>query len=1076
MSRLELNIWQILTSSIMKTNSNEFRQLITKRESWYRSTLENEFDFSPILSGLYSDSSHFIYEILQNAEDAKATTITFNLLEDKLEITHNGVPFTFKNVESITSIGKSTKAEDITAIGKFGVGFKSVYAITQSPTIRSGDFYFTIKNFVVPIVNVDGQLGYDTSIILPFDHQSQTADQTHSLVRNRLENLGLLTLLFLKNITKIVWNESSSDGQYTRSAVPEYKGFKNVRKAKLESFSSTEEYLVFERPITIAEKELRVEIAYKLELDENNKERIVHSTTSKLFVFLPTNEETYLKFLVQGPFRTTPARDSIPFEDEKNKGLIQEIASLVGDSLPIVRDLGLLDIGFLNILPLKELSASKQEIYKAISITVAERFKSAEPLIPSLQNNHCTAREGMLAGGEDLTQLLNSTDTVLLFKRKEWIAPEARTPDIRDFLRAQLGVPEIDFEDFSKALTTQFLQQKSISWLIEFYKLARKQKSLMRGILRLKPIIRLEDGSHIAPLDPSGKAQVHLPATGERKTHFKTVHKDIIADEEALAFLKELDIKEPDLHDEISEYIIPKYRQTQVVPASDEYFEDVLNLMIGFWQVRSDKKREFVDSLKELRFVLCTKADSLGTVLARPSEVYFLTPELQEYFSGFNDVLFISPELYDRLERADLDQFLRELGVSILPRRIQIQAQLSWDEKKILRGSSGHTRDVHIHDYEIHGLNHFLSNITKERSLLLWNFLLKHVKDFGWQAEKFFKGEYNWFYYSQYRQDFDAKFTRELKDTAWLFDQSDTANKPSSISPSQLSSDYDCNSAASQILIHQLQFKFDVQQQLLHQLPEDDRKKFEVLLSLPSEEFNQMLSLARERVNTSTPLNETQRKESTESTDNPDWNPEVSPDEADISKHPFVPSEQKHLTPADASAADGKEPSEPEEQSNNKSESEKKILTREIGRWGEKYVLRAISDDFKSDGILQETETGARITTHDSRVIDIIWLNIKKERGIGCDFIIKQNGVEIAYIEVKSTSENEHQLFLITGTQWEFARKLFDEEQGDKYWIYCVFNAGKKNCRVETVKNPIKLWKEGKLYAHPINFEFGRSI
>lgn len=207
-----------------------------------------------------------------------------------------------------------------------------------------------------------------------------------------------------------------------------------------------------------------------------------------------------------------------------------------------------------------------------------------------------------------------------------------------------------------------------------------------------------------------------------------------------------------------------------------------------------------------------------------------------------------------------------------------------------------------------------------------------------------------------------------------------------------------------------------------------------------------------------------------QATDIDDWKPEIEPSEADIFKEPFVPSEQKHATPKDYSGNDDNIPPETEE-TPDEPESDKKIPARKIGRWGEEYVLRALLDDYNSESISENTETGMRITAQDNKMIDIIWLNIKKDRGKGCDLIIKVNGTETAYIEVKSTSEYERQLFPITGTQWEFARKLFNEGQGDKYWIYRVFNAGKKNCRIETVQNPIKLWHEGKLFAHPINLE-----
>jgi len=122
-----------------------FDKLRAKREQWIRSSKENNFDFDSILAGAYSDPSHFIYEILQNAEDARATKISFNLFNDHLEIKHNGKDFNFDDVEGITGIGMSTKKGEINSIGKFGVGFKSVFAITLTPEIHSGHFHFKIE-------------------------------------------------------------------------------------------------------------------------------------------------------------------------------------------------------------------------------------------------------------------------------------------------------------------------------------------------------------------------------------------------------------------------------------------------------------------------------------------------------------------------------------------------------------------------------------------------------------------------------------------------------------------------------------------------------------------------------------------------------------------------------------------------------------------------------------------------------------------------------------------------------------------------------------------------------------------
>jgi len=105
-----------------------------------------------------------------------------------------------------------------------------------------------------------------------------------------------------------------------------------------------------------------------------------------------------------------------------------------------------------------------------------------------------------------------------------------------------------------------------------------------------------------------------------------------------------------------------------------------------------------------------------------------------------------------------------------------------------------------------------------------------------------------------------------------------------------------------------------------------------------------------------------------------------------------------------------------------------------------------------------------------NNIIEVFWLNIKSGVGKGYDFVIKKGGVESEYIEVKTKLGDEKELIQITGTQWEFARKLFDKNEGDKYWIYVVVNA-KHNPKIKKLQNPIRHWKDGRLYAHPIHFK-----
>ena len=109
-----------------------------------------------LLANRYDDRTHFIFELLQNAEDALAKHkgwegqrgVEFSLSPDDLSVTHFGKPFDEDDVRGVCGIGESTKG--LTSIGRFGIGFKSVYAFTASPEIHSGSEHFAIDSFVLP--------------------------------------------------------------------------------------------------------------------------------------------------------------------------------------------------------------------------------------------------------------------------------------------------------------------------------------------------------------------------------------------------------------------------------------------------------------------------------------------------------------------------------------------------------------------------------------------------------------------------------------------------------------------------------------------------------------------------------------------------------------------------------------------------------------------------------------------------------------------------------------------------------------------------------------------------------------
>ena len=92
---------------------------------------------------LYTDKSHFVYELLQNAEDAEATSIQFIQYPDRLEVLHDGKPFTSANLQGLCDIGKSDKVDNLNQIGEFGVGFKSVFGICDTVRLYSEPAHYT---------------------------------------------------------------------------------------------------------------------------------------------------------------------------------------------------------------------------------------------------------------------------------------------------------------------------------------------------------------------------------------------------------------------------------------------------------------------------------------------------------------------------------------------------------------------------------------------------------------------------------------------------------------------------------------------------------------------------------------------------------------------------------------------------------------------------------------------------------------------------------------------------------------------------------------------------------------------
>ena len=113
-------------------------------------------------SDLYTDNIRFIYELIQNADDAQAVHIDLAIIEQKyLVIAHDGKKFDGKDLQGLCGVNNGTKKKDIDKTGYKGLGFKAVFGKSDQVIIYSNGEYFR----------------FDSSFQIPWNKQWGTKDQ-----------------------------------------------------------------------------------------------------------------------------------------------------------------------------------------------------------------------------------------------------------------------------------------------------------------------------------------------------------------------------------------------------------------------------------------------------------------------------------------------------------------------------------------------------------------------------------------------------------------------------------------------------------------------------------------------------------------------------------------------------------------------------------------------------------------------------------------------------------------------------------------------------------------------------------
>ncbi len=327
-------------------------------------------------------------------------------------------------------------------------------------------------------------------------------------------------------------------------------------------------------------------------------------------------------------------------------------------------------------------------------------------------------------------------------------------------------------------------------------------------------------------------------------------------------------------------------------------------------------------------------------------------------------------------------------------------------------------------DFGIHGLKNNLDNISISDSLMVWNYLIKYL-----EINHINKDDKNIHYASKTV----SCLKLALNKVNWLKSKNDDEfRKPSEIIFQDLDSRYTSTDEIKKYLIIEIQFKLDKIKQIEEELN---------CVFVEKEEFDEFKKWKEEKANKNKDVEIAQNT----------WKSSI---EVNSIKNIQVKSYTKSSYRQDLSYQTKSNYSKnnfPNDSYKYENSFENK---KAIGDWGENFVNNYLTNKYK-----------------DVSNIEVKWLNQNTYLGIGYDFTILENGIEIEYIEVKSKLSYTPSSILISGTQWEWARDLYNNNNGDKFKIYIVLGAGNNDASINIISNPIKEWKEGNLKANPVNIE-----
>ncbi len=320
--------------------SEEAKQFVeqVRREKLDKDSPDLRAALKLLAEELNTKETHFILELLQNAEDneyggeqpelslrIEAEDPTGTSSSDGcLVVLNNEVGFQPENVRSLCSVGQSTKKNRNNGyIGEKGIGFKSVFRVTDSPHIFSNGFQFRFHvptesegfGYILPhwVKDVPPAVGEGfTAILLPLQPGKR------EFIALQLSKIAPETILFLRKLKRLAVGEGRSisrdDGKGSLVTLRN-NGEDSLYFVHSERCDKPQN-LTEEKRTGISHR--KVTVAFPLKTST--------ACNGRIFAFLPTEFDSGLPFLVNADFILNSNRERVLEDRRWNQWLRDEIA------------------------------------------------------------------------------------------------------------------------------------------------------------------------------------------------------------------------------------------------------------------------------------------------------------------------------------------------------------------------------------------------------------------------------------------------------------------------------------------------------------------------------------------------------------------------------------------------------------------------------------------------------------------------------------------------------------------------------------------------------------------------------